>query len=124
MISHRNFSYQKKEERKIARAIEQYVALNSEYLDSIQKEDDETRLLQQAYKLMKFKALDNMANEELKAKIEKSYEEFIERHPELAEESHLATEQEGYKEMEFKGMPQSRSLSWVLARKQLYRERT
>lgn len=110
MISHRNFSYQKKEERKIARAIEQYVALNSEYLDSIQKEDDETRLLQQAYKLMKFKALDNMANEELKAKIEKSYEEFIERHPELAEESHLATEQEGYKEMEFKGMPQSREL--------------
>lgn len=110
IISHRNFSYQKKEERKIARAVEQYVALHSEYLDAIQKEDDETRLLQQAYKLMKFKALDNMANEELKAKIEKSYTEFIEKHPELAEESHLATEREDYQGVQFKGMPGSRDL--------------
>lgn len=59
---------------------------------------------------MKFKALDNMANEELKAKIEKSYTEFIEKHPELAEESHLATEREDYQELQFKGMPGSRDL--------------
>lgn len=110
IITHRNFSYKKKEERLVARHIENYVTLHSEDLDAIQKEEDVAYLLKQAYKLMKFKALDNMVNTELKEKIKKSYTEYVEQHPELALESNLATERNDYKEMEFKGMPTSRDL--------------
>lgn len=110
IITHRNFSYKRKDERTIARNIEKYVTLHSENLDAIQKEEDVAYLLKQAYKLMKFKALNNMANTELKEKIEKAYDEYIKQHPELALEPNLATEQDDYKEMEFKGMPRSRDL--------------
>lgn len=109
LISHRNYSYRKIEEKKISRQIEAYVAMNSEYLDSIRQEDDESRLLQQASKLMQFHALDNMKNKELCDKIQKSYSEYVAKHPERAVSS-LATEQEGYQEPSFKGAPTAREL--------------
>lgn len=110
LISHRNYSYRKIEERKIARCIESYVVMNSEYLDSIRTEDDESKLLQQASKLMQFRALDNMENQELCRKIQESYEEWLAKHPEQAVQSNLATEQKDYQEPTFKAAPTAREL--------------
>lgn len=110
MISRRNYSYDKISEKVIARAIEQYIVLNSELLDSISSEKDEEILLAHASTLMRFDAVKCLTREPLKAKIETSYKEYLAEHPEQAEDLQLITEQEGYAEPAFDDRPSSREL--------------
>lgn len=110
-ISCRNYMYTKIEEKTIQRCITSYVALHSDMLDHISRDEDKDMLYNNAYRLVQFKALDNMENKEIIDKIQESYREYLEKHPDLKpDDSGLATEQEGYHEPTFEAMPTSREL--------------
>lgn len=110
-ITCRNFMYTKIAEKTIQRCINSYVILHADNLDCISNEEDQDMMINNAYRLMQFKALDNMENQEIKGKIMASYNEYLDKHPELKPEgSVLATEQEGYTEPTFEAMPTSREL--------------
>lgn len=109
-ITCRNFMYTKIAEKTIEKQISQYIVMNSDMLDNITKEEDMEILTGNAYRLMQFRALDNMNNEEIKSRIKTAYMEYLEKHPELKDDTVLATEKEDYKEPTFEAMPTSREL--------------
>lgn len=109
-ITCRNFMYTKIAEKTIAKQISQYVVMNADMLDNISRDEDLEILTGNAYRLMQFQALDNMSNEEIKAKIMTSYHEYLEKHPELKDDTVLASDKEGYQEPTFEAMPTSREL--------------
>lgn len=108
IITHRNFSYRKKEEAVIRRALEAYAVNHSEDLDQATEDADKETMLRNASRLMTFSVLPAMRNQELKDAITESYEKWKAEHAAVA--TPLATAQPGYSEPTMDHRPTAQEL--------------
>lgn len=109
-IAQHTFLMNRIPEQKILSALSYYIAANASYLDQIAEDDDMMKMMDNAYYLVKFSALDSMDKDELKGKIVTSYNNYMEEHPELKPVMELTEERSDYSAPDLDHMPSTKEL--------------
>lgn len=109
-IAQHTFLMNRIPEQKVLSALSYYIAANATYLDQIAEEEDMSRMMDNAYYLIKFAALDSMDREDLKTKIVDSYNEFMEDHPDMKPAMELTEDREDYTAPDLDHMPSTKEL--------------
>lgn len=109
-IASHSFYSRKVPESKIKSALSYYMAQNGDYLNNISSEKDTDMMMNNAYYLVKFAALDTMTQENLCTQIRESYEKYMAEHEDAAPVLELATEATDYKEPDLDRAPSVRDL--------------